>query len=99
MPFFSGDFPLVATFQNFRKCAMRVSLPNFPWLGFTGPLGAAVCSKMLCYVCTWRGLYLESDGICASVFFVAFFSGDFTLVLTLQNFRKCAMRVSLPNLP
>ena len=25
-----GDFPLVATLQNFRKCAMKVSLPNLP---------------------------------------------------------------------
>ena len=24
------DFPLVATVQNFRKCAMRVTLPNVP---------------------------------------------------------------------
>ena len=27
---FSEDFPLVATLQNFRKCAMRVTLPKLP---------------------------------------------------------------------
>ena len=31
--------------------------------------------------------------------FVAFFLEGFALVAILQNFRKCAMRVSLPNLP
>ena len=99
MAFFSEDFPLVATLQNFRKCAMTVSLPNLPYLGFAGTLGDAVCSKMLCYVCTLSALYLGGDHICARLIFVAFFSEDFPLVATLQNFRKCAMRVSLPNLP
>ena len=28
--FFLEAFPLVATVQNFRKCAMRMSLPNLP---------------------------------------------------------------------
>ena len=31
--------------------------------------------------------------------FVAYVLEEFTLVETLQNLRKCAMRVSLPNLP
>ena len=26
----SAGFSLVATLQNFRKCALRVSLPNLP---------------------------------------------------------------------
>ena len=40
--YFLEEFPLVATLQNLRKCAMRVSLPNLLQLGFTGTLGAAV---------------------------------------------------------
>ena len=50
------EFSLVATLQNLRKCAMGVSLPDLPYLGFTGTWGAAVCSKMLCYVDTLSAL-------------------------------------------
>ena len=96
---FSGDFALVATLQNFRICAMGVSLQNLPRLGFTGSLGASVSGKMLCNVCTLSAFQLRGDGIWARVFCVAFFSGDFPLVATLQNFRMCAMSVSLLNLP
>ena len=42
------EFPLVAILQNFRKRALRVSLANLTSLGFTGTLGNAGCSKMLC---------------------------------------------------
>ena len=45
LAFFLLVFPLVATLQNFRKCALRVSLPNLPYLGFTGTLGAAILIK------------------------------------------------------
>ena len=62
-------------------------------------MGAAVYSKMLCYVCTLSAFLLGGDGICTRVFFVAFFLEDFPLVATLLNFIKCALRVSLPNLP
>ena len=65
---FLEEFPLVATWRNFRKCAMRVSLPNLFSLGFTGTLGAAPSSKMLCYVCTLSAFYIRDDGICARVF-------------------------------
>ena len=95
----SAALSLVATLQNFRKCALRVSLPNLPSLGFTGTLGAAVCCKMLCYVGTLSAFDLRDNGICARVFFLAFFLQVFPMVATLQNFRKCAVRVSLPNLP
>ena len=37
--------------------------------------------------------------MCARVFSLALFSEDFLLVASLQNFRKSAMRVTLPNLP
>ena len=52
MGFFLEEVPLVATLENFRKCAIRVSLPNSPELGFTDTLEAAVCSKMFFYVGT-----------------------------------------------
>ena len=78
---------------------MGVSLPNLPELGFTGTLGAAVCSKMLCYVCTSSAMKLGDDGICARAFFVAYILEEIPLVATLQNLRKCAMWVSFPNLP
>ena len=97
--FFLQDFPLVATLQNFRKCALRVCLLNFPELGIRGSLGDAVFCKMLCYVGTSSAFKLGDDSICARVFFVAFFLQDFPLVATLENFRKCALRVCLLNLP
>ena len=37
--------------------------------------------------------------LCQVVFFVIFFLEEFPLVATLQNLRKCVIRVSLPNLP
>ena len=43
---------------------------------------------MLCYVGTLRAFYLGDNGICARVFFLAFFLQDFPLVATLQNFEK-----------
>ena len=61
-------------------------------------MGAAVCSKMLCYVGTLSKSKLEHDGICARVFFVAFFLQEFPLVATLQNFRKRVLRGFLANL-
>ena len=48
MAFFLQESILVATLQNFRKRALSVSLAILTQLGFTGTLGAAVCSKMLC---------------------------------------------------
>ena len=56
LAFFLQDFPLVATLQNLKKCALRVSLPNLPLHGFTGNLGAAVSCKILCYVSTLSAL-------------------------------------------
>ena len=40
--FFLQEVPRVATLQNFRKRALRVSLAN----GFTGTLRGAVCSRI-----------------------------------------------------
>ena len=54
LAFFLQEFPLVATLQNLGKRALKVPLANFTELGFTGTLGAAVCSKMLCWVGTLR---------------------------------------------
>ena len=45
---FGQEFALVPTLQNFRKRALGVPLANLTWLGFTGTLGGAVCSKILC---------------------------------------------------
>ena len=48
MAFFLQEFALVPNLQNFRKCALGVPLANLKYLGFTGTLGGAGCSKKLC---------------------------------------------------
>ena len=40
MAFFSGDFPLVTTLQNFRKCAMRGVLAKFAIARLYGNFGS-----------------------------------------------------------
>ena len=54
MAFFWQEFPLVEALQNFRKRALMVSLANLTYLGFTGTLGAMVCSKIFCLNATLR---------------------------------------------
>ena len=53
---------------------------------------------MLRQVGTLRKCQLRHDGICARVFFLAFFLQEFDLLPTLQNFRKRALGVPLANL-
>ena len=54
LAFFLQEFALVPSLQNFRKRALGVPLANLTYLGSTGTLGGAVCSKMLCLVGTLR---------------------------------------------
>ena len=48
LAFFLQKFALVPILPNFRKRALGDPLANLPYLGSTGTLGGAVCSKMLC---------------------------------------------------
>ena len=86
-------------FAELQKMRAEGVLAKFAIARLYGTLGAAVSCKMLCYVGTSSAFYLGDNGICARVFFLSFFLQDFPLVATLQNFRKCALRLSLPNLP
>ena len=45
---FLQEFVLVPTLQNFRKRALGIPLSNLTYVGFTGTLRGAVCSKKLC---------------------------------------------------
>ena len=86
-------------FAEFQKMRAEGVLAKFAIGRINGHFGSAVCCKMLCYVGTLSAFKLGDNDIRARVLFLAFFLQDFPLVATLQNFRKCALRVSLPNLP
>ena len=98
LAFFLQKSDLLPTLQNFRKRALGVPLATVTQLGSTGTFRGAVCSKMLCQVGTLRKCQLAHDGICARVFFLAFFLQEFDLLPTLLNFRKRALGVPLANL-
>ena len=94
-----GGLSLGRNFAEFQKMRDEGVLAKFAIARLYGHFGSrglkehvVLCLHFNCIVIRrWWHLRL---GV-----FVAFFSEDFPLVATLQNFRKCAMRVSLPNLP
>ena len=94
-----GGVSLGRNFAEFQKMRNEGVLAKFAITRLFAHFGSRGLQQNIALCLHFKCIELGDDGICARVFFVAFFSGEFPLVATLQNFRKSAMRVSLPNLP
>ena len=94
-----GGVSLGGKFAEFQKMPDDGVLAKFAITRLSGHFGSHGLQQNVVLSLHLNCILIGEDGICARVFFVAFFSGEFPLVATLQNLRNCAMRVSLPNLP
>ena len=95
----SAGLSLGRNFAEFQKMRAEGVLAKFAIARLLGHLksrgflqNVVLCSHFKCIL--YRRYWHLRQGV-----FLAFFLQVFPLVATLQNFRKCALRVSLPNLP
>ena len=95
----SAGFSPGRNFAEFQKMRAESVLAKFAIVWLYGHFGSrgllenvVLCSHFKCILI--RRLWHLRQGD-----FLAFFLQDFPLVATLENFRKCTLRVSLPNLP
>ena len=93
----AGVFP-GRNFAEFQKSRAEGLLTKFAIARLYGHFESRGLLQNVALCWLFKCVLLGDDGIFARVFFLAFFLQDFPLVATLQNFRKCALRVCLLNL-